>query len=295
MTPLFANGPEPQTRIIIAILLSFVLMFVDHRMQGFDSIRVYLNSMVSPIMYAANLPQRLLDWSAESLSSRSDLLDENARLRESHLLLSERLQRMRFLERENDRLRALLGSPLRQDIRKMVTEVMSVESNPNSHQLVLNRGSLNGVYEGQAVLDENGIVGQVVSVGTTTSRVLLISDHTHAIPVRVERNAVRSIAIGTGSWSRIELSFVPHSTDIKVGDRLISSGLGQRFPEGYPVAEVSSVVSNESLPFAQIQARPIAALDRVRYLLLLWPPDAEKQPQKGALKNLAEEAEALIP
>ncbi|WP_017444570.1 rod shape-determining protein MreC [Gayadomonas joobiniege] len=276
MTPLFANGPALQTRALFAVLLAFVVMFLDHRVEGFDRVRPYLNSVVSPIIYAANFPQKFFNWSSESLSSRSDLLAENQRLRESYLVLNERIQRMEFIQRENDRLRALLDSPLRQDFRKMVTEVMAVENNPTSHQLVLNRGIADGVFEGQPVLDENGIVGQITEVSRTTSRVLLITDHTHAIPVRIERNQVRSIAVGSGSLSRLELAYVPHSTDIREGDILLSSGLGQRYPEGYPVAQVTSVISNEGQRFARIIARPFAQLDRVRYLLLLWPP--QKRP-----------------
>lgn len=282
MTPLFGSGPAPQTRMFLALIISVATMFVDHKLNGFEDAKVYLNSFVSPILYTANLPQKMFNWSSESLSSRHDLLEENTRLREQHLILSEKVQRMAFLERENDRLRALLDSPLRQEMRKMIAEVMSVESNPNSHQVVINRGALNGVFEGQAVLDENGIVGQVVNVGSTTSRVLLITDHTHSIPVRVVRNAVRSIATGSGRIDRLELNFVPHSTDIQKGDLLMSSGLGKLYPEGYPVAEVTQVTFNESLPFAQIKARPIAHLNRIRYLLLLWPPASEHQPQRGA-------------
>ncbi|MCU4676583.1 rod shape-determining protein MreC [Catenovulum sp. 2E275] len=295
MTPLFGNGPAPQTRIFIALIVSVAMIFVDHKLNAFEPAKVYLNSLVSPILYVANLPQKMFNWSSESLTSRQNLIEENAKLRAQHLLLSEKVQRMAFLERENDRLRALLDSPLRQDMRKMIAEVMSVESNPNSHQVVINRGALNGVYEGQAVLDENGIVGQVVNVGSLTSRVLLITDHTHAIPVRVARNAVRSIASGTGRIDRLELNFVPHSADIQVGDLLMSSGLGNKYPEGYPVAEVTQVSFNESLPFAQIVARPIAHLDRIRYLLLLWPPSSEHQPEAVSENPNKEDADSIPP
>lgn len=286
MTPLFGNGPAPQTRLIVAVCLSLGIIFSDHKLNLFDPFRVYLNSLVIPIQYAAYLPQKFLNWSTESLASRGDLLTENAALKESHLLISEKLQRMALLERENNRLRALLDSPLRQGTRKMVAEVMSVESNPNSHQVVINRGQLSGVFEGQAVLDENGIVGQIVSVGKTTSRILLITDHTHAIPVRVARNSVRSIAAGTGSNNQLALNFVPHSTDIKKGDLLVSSGLGGVFPDGYPVAEVDFVKFNESLPFAYVASKPIAQLDRIRYVLLLWPADNKPPTQAKALSEL---------
>lgn len=284
MTPLFANGPALQTRALFAVLFSFAVMFLDQRVEGFDRVRLYLNSITSPIIYAANFPQKVFDWSSESFSSRSDLIDDNQKLRESYLLLSERIQRMEFIQRENDRLRSLLDSPLRQDYKKMVSEVMAVENSASSHQLVLNRGATDGVFEGQPVLDENGIVGQITEVGRTTSRLLLISDHTHAIPVRVERSQIRGIAVGSGSLTRLELAYVPHSADIKKGDVLLSSGLGRRFPEGYPVARVTSVISNEGQRFARIIAEPFARLDRVRYLLLLWPAknnQPEKQPNSS--------------
>ncbi len=277
MTPLFGRGPSLQARIVIATLLSLVLIFIDHQFDGFKPVRIYLNSLVSPLQYTASLPKKLLDWSAESLAFRSVLIDENNYLKEQQLLLSEQLQRMSFIEQENARLRALLQSPIRQDMKKMVAEVMSVESNPSTHQVVINKGIINGVFEGQPVLDAQGVVGQVVSVGPTSSRVLLISDISHAVPVRLVRNSIRLIASGSGFLNRLELNHVPHSTDIVEGDVLFSSGLGGRFPEGYPIAKITKVTSNETLPFARIYAEPIAQLDRIRYLLLLWPNDSDAQ------------------
>lgn len=294
MIPIFGRGPSLVSRIVIAVVLSGVLMFVDHRLNGFDGARVYLNSLVSPLQYIASLPQNMLDWSAESLASRQRLLEENQSLKEQQLLLSEQMQRMAFLQRENNRLRALLNSPVRQDVSKMVAEVMSVESNANSHTVVVNKGSLSGLYEGQPVLDDQGIVGQVVSVGPTNSRVLLITDITHAIPLRIAKNSVRLIASGTGFINKLELNHVTHSTEIEVGDLLVSSGLGKLFPEGYPVAQVTKVTRNTSLPFARVQAKPIAKLDRIRYLLLLWPPNTDKQPIFETIEQLTEKAEGLL-
>ncbi|WP_111978309.1 rod shape-determining protein MreC [Algibacillus agarilyticus] len=294
MIPLFGQGPSIQTRAVLAILFSVVLMFVDHKLDGFKQVRSMLNSLVSPLQYAANVPQNTLDWMTTSLAFRQQLIADNARLTEQHLILSEKLQRMHFVERENVRLRGLLKSPAREVSAKMVAEVMAVESNRSSQQVVINRGTLNGVYAGQPVLDDKGIVGQVVSVATTTSRVLLISDITHAIPVRIARNSVRSIASGTGFFHQLELNHVPHSADIKQNDILVSSGLGGRFPEGYPVAKVEHVVSNTSLPFAKVVAKPIANLDRIRYLLLLWPDNVEQKPIYEAVDSLVEKAEALL-
>ncbi|AWB68805.1 rod shape-determining protein MreC [Saccharobesus litoralis] len=294
MNPLFGRGPSIQTRMTLAVILSIVLIFVDHKHDGFKQVRVFLNSLVSPLQYAANIPQNLLDLTTTSLAFRSQLIEENDRLTEQHLILSERLQRMAFIERENQRLRALLKSPAREVVDKMVTEVMSVESNRSSQQVVINRGSLHGVYLGQPVLDDQGIVGQVISVGSTTSRVLLISDITHSIPIRVARNSVRSIASGAGYLQRMELNHVPHSADIKMGDLLVTSGLGGRFPEGYPVAKVSQVDSNPSLPFAKVVAEPVAKLERIRYLLLLWPPNVEQKPIFEAIEQIVEQAEELL-
>jgi len=160
----------------------------------------------------------------------------------------------------------------------MVAEVIAVASEPFSQQLVINKGTLNGVYEGQAVLDNRGIIGQVQDVGSNTARVLLISDQSHAIPLRSERIDIRVLAQGTGEIGRLQLMFVPHSTGLKEGDLLVSSGLGGVYPEGYPVARIRSIVRDESLPFAQVQADPISALDRVRNVLLLWRSDDQQQP-----------------
>ncbi|MBP7546865.1 MAG: rod shape-determining protein MreC, partial [Corallincola sp.] len=145
-------------------------------------------------------------------------------------------------------------------------------------------GRFDGVYEGQPVLDERGIVGQVVAVGPTTSRVLLIADDMHAIPVRIYRNDVRAIAVGSGELDRLTLQYLPHSTDVRVGDLLVASGLGGRFPEGYPVARVTHVDRNERSSFARVDAVPEASLDRLRYLLLLWPQlrDETGQPLPAA-------------
>jgi rod shape-determining protein MreC len=295
MSPLFANGFSIKFRITITVMLSLFLLFVDVKLDGFKQVRGVLNSLAAPLQYAANLPHTIFDWTSTSLASRQRLLADNSYLKEQHLLLSEQLQQMAFLQRENSRLRALLKSPIREDIDKMVAEVMSVESNPNSHQVLLNRGSLNGVFEGQPVLDDKGVVGQVVSVGSTTSRVLLISDTTHGIPVRVARNSIRTIATGTGFIERLELNHLPHSTDIRVDDLLVSSGLGGRFPEGYPVAIVRSINSDKSRPFSQVLVEPIAELDRIRYLLLLWPPGDKHKPVYDAMGDLTDKAEALIP
>ncbi|MCC2608033.1 rod shape-determining protein MreC [Planctobacterium marinum] len=277
METIFLRGPSLNIRLVIAIILSGTLMVLDHRLDSFGSARLFLNSMVSPIQYAANLPGAMLNWTSTNLTTQQQLLEENERLKRDNVLLSEKIQQNDFLRQENDHLRALLGSVSEQGVRKMIAEVMAIDNNPYSHQLVINKGSINGVYEGQAVLDEHGIVGQVLHVATTNSRILLISDITHAVPTRVLKNNVQLIVSGTGNLTELTLEHVAHSTDISGGDLLISSGLGNVFPEGYPVARITEVIRDESRPFAYVKASPIAKLDRLKYLLLLWPeaqPDA---------------------
>jgi len=263
---------------VLALACSFLLIFIDHRLQAMQPVRLFLNSLVTPVQYLAILPEQILDNFSESVKSQGALSEENAQLKQQLLELQGQLQQFQFISNENKRLRELLGSEQRIPNRRMVAEVIAVASEPFSQQLVINKGTLNGVYEGQAVLDDRGIIGQVQDVGSNTARVLLISDQSHAIPLRSERNDTRVLAQGTGDIGRLQLMFVPHSTTLKAGDLLVSSGLGGVYPEGYPVATISEIVRDESLPFAQVQADPISPLDRVRNVLLLWRSNDQQQP-----------------
>jgi len=270
MKPIFARGISNQFRLTLAIILSVILIVTNNRL---DPVRKSVSSVLSPLQFVANVPGALLDWSAESFATRNMLAKQNKELLRQQLLMSERLQRFEHLRQENDRLRALLGSPVHMDSKKVVAEVMEVASDPYHQYVVLNHGAMSGVFVGQPVVDAQGIVGQVVQVSELTSRVLLISDATHGIPVRVTRNDVRLVVKGTGVLDELELNYVSKSTDIRVGDLLVSSGLGKRFPEGYPVARVMSVVKDDGQSYANVIAQPLAALDRIRYLLLIWPDD----------------------
>lgn len=271
MKLIFGRGPSLPIRLTLAVLASLALMVADSRYQSFSDIRLYLNSLVSPLQYMANSPRILLDTASTQLMSRKTLLTQAERMERELFLLRDDLLRLRHLEQENQRLRELLGSPVQQDARRMVAEIMAVDTDPFSHQVVIDKGTLQGVFEGQPVLNEQGVVGQVMSVGKTTSRVLLITDASHGIPVRVERNDIRAIASGSGRLDRLLLDNITRNTDIQEGDVLLSSGLAGRFPEGYPVGRVTHVGYEEGQPFAEIRITPFAALDRVRYLLLLWP------------------------
>jgi len=273
MNEVFARGPSLSVRLAFVLVLSLGAMIIDTKVENFATARTYLNSMVSPLQYIANLPGAMLSWSADRFTSRQQLLEDNEELTNQVTLMSEQLQRFRILEQENKNLRKLLDAPVRDSMHKMITELMAVDTNPYSHQIVINKGAIDGVFVSQSVLDDSGIVGQISEVGTTNSRVLLISDVTHAIPIRIERNNVRFIAVGDGSLDSMQLQHVPHSADIEIGDVIVSSGLGEVFPEGYPVGTISNIVRNESRPFAEVTATPLAKLDRIKYLLLLWPQE----------------------
>jgi rod shape-determining protein MreC len=270
MNLMFSNSSSLPNRLVLALLMSVALILFDYKLDGFGTTRVYLNSLVSPLQYLANLPSQLLNASAGRFVSHERLLSENAKLTHDALLINGQLQRLTFLKEENDRLRNLLNSPVQDNTRKLVAELMAVDNNPYSHQIVINKGAINGVFEAQPVLDDKGIVGQIMQVSSTNSRVLLIADVTHAIPVRVARNNVRLVVNGSGSLNELLIQHVAHSSDLQVGDVLLSSGLGNVFPEGYPVATITSIIRDEGRPFSQVRAKPVAQLDRLKYLLLLW-------------------------
>lgn len=290
MDTIFTRGPSLISRLILALVMSVALIIADSKFDAFQSSRVYMNSLMSPLQYLANLPSVLLSASAQRLTSHEDLVEENQRLTNQVLLMSERLQRFDVLQSENDQLRALLDTPAKPDVRKKVAELMAVENSPFSQQIVINKGALDDVFLSQSVLDDRGVVGQVMEVGTTNSRVVLITDVTHAVPVRSVRNNIRFIASGTGSLDELLLEHVPHSVDVEVGDILVTSGLGQVFPEGYPVAQVSRVTRDESRPFAIVAATPLARLDRLKYLLLLWPEHQDGDPEFDGVSTAGDES-----
>ncbi|HEW9974012.1 rod shape-determining protein MreC [Shewanella algae] len=292
MKPIFVRGISNQFRLTLAVVMSVILLVANDRL---EPARQSLASLLSPLQYLANVPGELLDWSAQSLATRDMLEQQNKELLRQQLLMSERLQRFEHLRQENQRLRELLGSPVHMDSRKMVAEVMEVASDPFHHYVVINHGSRNGVFVGQPVVDAQGVVGQVVQVSELTARVLLLSDPKHGLPVRITRNDVRLIANGIGELDEIELRHVAKSTDIKVGDLLVTSGLGNRFPEGYPVARVISVSRDDGQSYLKVTAQPLAALDRIRYLLLIWPedhPGAKPESQEPAATDVNSGAES---
>ena len=192
-------------------------------------------------------------------------------------MLQGRSQQFASLQADNARLRALLHSTalLRDDV--LVAEVIGVSPDPVRHQLILDKGAEADVYEGQALIDAEGLMGQVFEVASTTSRILLITDPTHSVPVQVNRNGVRAVAEGDGSLDTLTIHHVSATTDIEVGDLLVTSGLGGRFPIGYPVARVDAVERRPGEAFARVTATPTAKLDRVRHVLLVFDEPAGRE------------------
>ena len=258
-------------RLLLAVVFSVTLIVIDHRSTHARDVRQYLNTLMSPLQFVANMPAATMDWLSREFTSRQRLLDDNERLLQDNLMMSTAVQRYQLLQEENAQLREVLGATARSDGRRMIAELMAVDRNPYNHQVVINRGTRDGVFEGQPVLDRYGIVGQIQYAGTNTSRVLLMADIQHNIPVRVLRNNLNTVLTGTGSLSSLSLNYIAHSVDIREGDLLVSSGLGKLFPEGYPVAEVIRVERDQRTAFATIEAQPIANLNQLKYLVLLWP------------------------
>lgn len=223
-----------------------------------------------PFYWLTNIPSRLEDWGSDRTLSRRELLDENERLRTELLVHKRKLQQMASMTAENVRLRELLNSAETLNDRVLIAELIGVSPDPRVHTVMVNKGSNDGVYLGQPLLDADGLMGQVVSVGTNASNVLLITDSTHAVPVRINRNGVRLVAEGTGNLYELTLRHVFSTVDIQVGDLLVSSGLGQRFPSGYPVATVQSIEHDPGQPYARVVARPMAQMNRSRHVLLVF-------------------------
>ncbi len=270
MKPLFSKGPSTVSRVLTLVFAALLLILVNSYTNLLEPVRARLGDAAVPLYWLADLPSRFRDWSTESLSSRTDLQAENAALREELLIHKRKLQTMATLAAENMRLRHLLNSAEMVQDRVLIAELIGVSPDPLSHIVIVNKGSADGVYLGQPLLDASGLMGQVVEVSDYASRVLLITDATHALPVQVNRNGVRAVLEGTGDLYSLKLRHVSNTVDIREGDLLVSSGLGQRFPVGYPVAEVTSVVHDPGKPFATIVATPRAHLNRSRHVLLVF-------------------------
>ena len=229
----------------------------------------------SGLYWVSDLPFKAEEWADNRLMNRTRLLQENNALRSENLVLAQKLQKNAALEAENFRLRQLLSASSAVEDRVLIAEIIGVAPDPQVHKVIINRGEAHGVYVGQAVLDAFGLMGQIVEVAERSCVALLITDSTHALPVQVNRNGVRLIAEGVGKLHELRLRHVANTMDIVKGDLLVSSGLGGRFPSGYPVAEVTEVTVDPGRPFATVIATTKARINRSRHVLFVFVREKE--------------------
>jgi rod shape-determining protein MreC len=280
---LFTINPQATLQFGLWMTLSIVTMTVDHRYHALDGARDVLATVIYPLHYLARLPVDIQSWLSENLTGRAALLEENARLREKQVFISAQLQKLTTLEAENRRLRSLLESAVNTPERVLIAELLAVDFDPYRHHILLNRGRQHGIYVGQPVLDQQGVIGQIIQADLLTSTAILITDPNHALPIQINRTGARTLALGTGHFQKLELPHIPNNEDVKVGDLLVTSGMGGRFPRGYPVGTVTQVEFDPGSPFAHIVAKPVAQLDRIREVLLLENTPDAAQPATPAL------------
>jgi rod shape-determining protein MreC len=267
-------------RCVLYSILALSLIVVDKRYEHLAHIRRYLSIVAYPVQIAVASPFEGWDWFRESVTTRDALRADKARLEAELRLAQFRLQRYAALEAESERLRALRDSTADVTEHFVIGKIMDLDLDAFRERVLVDKGAHDGVYVGQAVLDSGGVFGQVARVGELTSEVILLSDAAHAIPVQINRNGLRTIAVGTGDTKRLKLPYLPTSADVSVGDLLLTSGLGGGFPAGYPVGTIAEVRRDPAQSLAEVEVKPAAALDRSRELMFVWlkPQVQELQP-----------------
>jgi rod shape-determining protein MreC len=277
-------------RCVLYSLLALALIIVDKRYANLVKIRQFLSVVAYPVQVAVASPFEGWHWFRDSITTRDALRADNTKLQAELRVAQFRLQRYEALEAETQRLRALRENTAGVTERFLIGDVMNVDLDAFRERVLVDKGAGDGIYVGQAVLDSGGVFGQVARVGQLTSEVILISDAAHAIPVQINRNGLRTVAVGTGDTNRLKLPYLPTSADVVAGDLLVTSGLGGGFPAGYPVGTIAEVKRDPAQSLADVDVKPAAALDRSRELLFVWlkpqatelppPPKAAAVPKK---------------
>jgi rod shape-determining protein MreC len=269
---LFSSRPAGALRTLLLIGVSIVLMVYDHQTAGLQRMHAALSTIVWPVQAVVNAPHAALSWAQEKLATHNALVNENAALKSRLQQSDAQLQQFLALEQENMQLRSLLQATAHVQGRISVAELLATDLDPFRHLVVIDKGLQDGVYAGQTVLDESGIVGQVTRADLLTSEVTLVSDPSQAIQVEVNRTGLRTLAVGGSDLEQLTLPYITNNADVKEGDLLVSSGLGGRYPAGYPVGTVTRFERNPAEPFAMVAARTSADLSHGRAVLLYWPP-----------------------
>lgn len=274
---LFIKGGHGSIGFVLALVFSAALMFSDYHYRYLDTVRSGFSLIVSPLQYAVDYPVRVVGWVQSLVGSKKALIDENMQLRYQQTMLEAELQKLLIIQKENSQLKELLLTSSQADMRAMAAQILAVDTSNARQIVILNKGKRDGVYIGQPILDAKGVMGQVVDVGPMTSSVLLISDSKSAVPVRNNRTGERAILVGTNSIDRLSLINLPKTASIHPGDVLVTSGLGRRYPEGYPVGRVEQVSSMPGEDFVKVTVSPVALLNRNRLVLLIWPDFEQEQ------------------
>ena len=275
-TPFLGRRIAPGIRIVAIAIISIILMMVDHASTSLTPVRSTLAVATQPIQMIAEMPGEIAHYMGRYFD-RGQLITENEALEQKVLLLQARLQRLASLQAENERIRALLASASSLDQNVLIARILSVSPDPYRHYIKLNKGSTDGVFVGQALVDANGIMGQVTDVTPLDSRAILITDANHGIPVEINRTGLQTIAQGSGKSNELRLPFLANNADIRADDLLVTSGLGGRYPAGYPVGTVTSVVHQPGDEFLDVVASPSAHLNRGREVLRVWTSNTEAQ------------------
>jgi rod shape-determining protein MreC len=296
-SPLFAGNAAGTLRLIFYLALSMVLMVLDHRNGWLWRIRSTASMVVEPIYRLAGVPSVAVRTAGVAFADRQRLTEQNQRLREDLLLANAKLNRMGAVAVQNQRLKELLDTQHSLELNVQLARVIGVDLGAYRYQLTLNLGARDGVKPGQPVIDAHGVMGQIKEVLPTTSVVMLITDPSHAIPVVIERSGLRTVAYGAHDGGQLSLPNIPLAADVRVGDHLLTSGLGGRFPPGFPVGDVSSVAPSSTGMFQAAQATPAADIDRSEDVLLLHDqaePDGPPAPASamGPPADLAPPVEA---
>jgi rod shape-determining protein MreC len=282
--PIIGRGPPLGAGLFFLGVVSVVVMVLDHRGGYLDTARLWMSAAANPIYAVVQTPYQLWSWLTGSFADRSRLRTENEKLTEQ--LRVARMQQLRFeaLGEENRRLREIREASKGVSERTLIAEIINVSVQPFRHMVVINKGADDGVFRAQPVLDAFGVVGQVMQVGKSTATLILITDAEHAIPVLLNRSGIRSIAMGTGETAKLDLPYLTVESDVRPGDLLVSSGLDEIFPAGYPVGKVTKVERNAADTFALVEAQPLAQLDRDREVLLLWANKPKVQAPETAIE-----------
>lgn len=247
-----------------------MLLLLAHQTSQLARFKDALSFVIHPVLVAVDLPSEFYHWLNESTTGHAELLEDNRRLKSESLLLKVKLQKFEALEMENTRLHSLLESSFKLGEQFISASLIGVNQNPNTTNIIIDKGSRFNLYEGQAALNEDGILGQIINVHPLTSSIILVTDPNHAIPIEINRTGLRTIAAGNGVQNTLILPYLPHNADIKIGDLLTTSGLGGVFPKGYPVATVTKLSPLAGEAFMHAEAQTMAKIESTRDILLVW-------------------------